>query len=190
MDELEDILSPTGPCVSVDGELSDAGKELRRKEHDTVRRVERDIENKFQFNTAIAAMMELVNTLYTTKDDLHGSADGPRLVSSAISSLLVTLSPIAPHICEELWSRMGYTRALATEPWPRHDPEALKTSEVTVVVQVNGKLRGQISVAADATSKDIETQALNDQNVARHIEGKNIVKTIVIPGKLVNVVVR
>ena len=190
VDELEDILSPTGPCVSVDGELSDAGKELRRKEHDTVRRVERDIENKFQFNTAIAAMMELVNTLYTTKDDLHGSADGPRLVSSAISSLLVTLSPIAPHICEELWSRMGYTRALATEPWPRHDPEALKTSEVTVVVQVNGKLRGQISVAADATSKDIETQALNDQNVARHIEGKNIVKTIVIPGKLVNVVVR
>ena len=190
VDELEGILSPTGPCVPADGELSDAGRELRRKEHDTVRRVERDIENKFQFNTAIAAMMELVNTLYTTKDDLHGSADGPRLISSAISSLLVTLSPIAPHICEELWARMGYTRALAAEPWPRHDPEALKTSEVTVVVQVNGKLRGQISVAADASSEDMEAQALNDQNVARHIEGKNIVKIIVIPGKLVNVVVR
>jgi leucyl-tRNA synthetase len=190
VDELADILSPTGPCVSVESELTDAGRELRRKEHDTVRRVERDIENKFQFNTAIAAMMELVNTLYTTKDDLRGSADGPRLLSSAISSLLVTLSPIAPHICEELWARMGYTRTLAAEPWPRHDPEALKTSEVTVVVQVNGKLRGQISVAADASSEDMEAQALNDQNVARHIEGKNIVKIIVIPGKLVNVVVR
>jgi leucyl-tRNA synthetase len=85
---------------------------------------------------------------------------------------------------------MGYTRTLAAEPWPRHDPEALKTSEVTVAVQVNGKLRGQITVAAEASSEDIQAQALNDQNVARHIEGKNIVKIIVIPGKLVNVVVR
>jgi leucyl-tRNA synthetase len=190
VDELEDVLSPVGPCVAVDGTLTEPEAELRRKEHDTVRRVERDIENKFQFNTAIAAMMELVNTLYTTKDDVRQSANGPRLLSSAISSLLVALSPIAPHICEELWARMGYTRTLAAEPWPAHDPEALKTSEVTVVVQVNGKLRGQICVAADATSQEIQDQALNDQNVARHIEGKNIVKIIVIPGKLVNVVIR
>jgi leucyl-tRNA synthetase len=190
VDELDGILEPVGPCAAVDGSLSEAEAELRRKEHDTVRRVERDIENKFQFNTAIAAMMELVNTLYTTKDEVRAAASGPRLLSSAISSLLVALSPIAPHICEELWARLGYTRTLALEPWPVHDPEALKTSEVTVVVQVNGKLRGQISVAADATSEDIQSQALNDQNVARHIEGKNIVKIIVIPGKLVNVVVR
>ena len=190
VDELEDILSAAGPCAVVDGPLSEAEAELRRKEHDTVRRVERDMENKFQFNTAIAAMMELVNTLYATKDEVRGSANGPRLLSSAISSLLVALSPIAPHICEELWTRLGYTRTLALEPWPTHDPEALKTNEVTVVVQVNGKLRGQISVAADASSEDIQAQALNDQNVARHIEGKSIVKIIVIPGKLVNVVVR
>jgi leucyl-tRNA synthetase len=190
VDELEDILSAVGPCAVVDGPLSEAEAELRRKEHDTVRRVERDMENKFQFNTAIAAMMELVNTLYATKDEVRGSANGPRLLSSAISSLLVALSPIAPHICEELWTRLGYTRTLALEPWPTHDPEALKTNEVTVVVQVNGKLRGQISVAADASSEDIQAQALNDQNVARHIEGKSIVKIIVIPGKLVNVVVR
>ncbi len=190
VDELEDVLSPVGPCAAVSGALTEAEAELRRKEHDTVRRVERDIENKFQFNTAIAAMMELVNTLYATKDEVKGSANGPRLLSSAISSLLVALSPIAPHICEELWARLGYTRTLALEPWPAHDPEALKTSEVTVVVQVNGKLRGQISVAAEASSEDIQAQALNDQNVVRHIEGKNIVKVIVIPGKLVNVVVR
>jgi len=189
-DELEGTLSAVGPCAGVDGPLTAAEAELRRKEHDTVRRVERDIENKFQFNTAIAAMMELVNTLYATKDEVRGSANGPKLLSSAISSLLVALSPIAPHICEELWARLGYTRTLALEPWPAHDPEALKTNEVTVVVQVNGKLRGQISVAAEASSEDIQAQALNDQNVARHIEGKNIVKVIVIPGKLVNVVVR
>jgi len=190
VDELDDVLSPVGTCVGVEGTLGEAEAELRRKEHDTVRRVERDNENKFQFNTAIAAMMELVNTLYATKDDLRASKNGPRLLSSAISSLLVTLSPIAPHVCEEIWDRMGYTRTLAAEPWPAHDPEALRTSEVTVVLQVNGKLRSQITVAADATAEEIETQAMNDQNVSRHIEGKTIVKTIVIPGKLVNVVVR
>ena len=190
VDELEDVLSSVGTCVSVEGTLSQAEAELRRKEHDTVRRVERDIENKFQFNTAIAAMMELVNTLYATKDDLRGSAHGPRLLSSAISSLLVTLSPIAPHVCEEIWDRMGYTRNLAAEPWPAYDLDALKTDEVTVVLQVNGKLRSQITVAADASQEDIQSQAMNDQNVSRHIEGKTIVKTIVIPGKLVNVVVR
>ncbi|GAB1400695.1 hypothetical protein MASR1M66_21500 [Aminivibrio sp.] len=107
VDELEDLLSAVGPCAAVDGPLSEAEAELRRKEHDTVRRVERDIENKFQFNTAIAAMMELVNTLYATKDEVRGGANGPRLLSSAISSLLVALSPIAPHICEELWGRHG-----------------------------------------------------------------------------------
>ncbi len=190
VDELEDVLSPVGACVDVAGSLSEPEAELRRKEHDTIRRVERDMENKFQFNTAIAAMMELVNTLYATKDDLRTSANGPRLLSSAISSLLVALSPIAPHICEEVWARMGYPRTLAVEPWPKHDPEALKTNEVTVVLQVNGKLRSQISVAADADSEEIQNQAMNDQNVARHIEGKTIVKIIVIPGKLVNVVVR
>jgi len=174
----------------VTGTLGEAEAELRRKEHDTVRRVERDIENKFQFNTAIAAMMELVNTLYATKDDLRGSAHGPGLLSSAISSLLVTLSPIAPHVCEEIWDRMGYTRTLAAEPWPVYDPEALKPDEVTAVLQANGKLRSQITVAADATQEEIQSQAMNDQNVSRHIEGKTIVKTIVIPGKLVNVVVR
>jgi leucyl-tRNA synthetase len=190
VDELEGILSPVGTCVAARGVLGDAEEELRRKEHDTVRRVERDIENKFQFNTAIAAMMELVNTLYAVKDEAATTENGPRLLSSAISSILVLLSPIAPHICEELWARMGYTRTLAAEPWPRHDPEALKTREVTVALQVNGKLRGQISVAADAGSEEIQTLALNEQNVARHIEGKTIVKIIVIPGKLVNVVVK
>ena len=83
---------------------------------------------------------------------------------------------------------MGHERSLTVEPWPTHDPDALKTSEVTVAVQVNGKLRGQISVAADASNEDIQATALGDQNVERHLEGKTIVKVIVIPGKLVNVV--
>lgn len=85
---------------------------------------------------------------------------------------------------------MGHTRPLAAEPWPRHDPEALITREVTVALQVNGKLRGQVSVSADASDEAVQATALNDQNVVRHIEGKTIVKVIVIPGKLVNIVVR
>ncbi|NLY40189.1 MAG: leucine--tRNA ligase, partial [Desulfovibrionales bacterium] len=189
-DEMMTVLTPVGPCAAINSTLTDAEAELRRKEHDTVRRVGRDMENKFQFNTAIAAMMELVNTLYATKDTLRTTAQGQRILSSAISSLLVTLSPIAPHICEELWQRMGYARSMTTEPWPVFDPEALKTSEVTVVVQVNGKLRGQITVAADAPGHEIEKIALADPNICRHIEGKTIAKTIVIPGKLVNVVAR
>jgi leucyl-tRNA synthetase (EC 6.1.1.4) len=118
VDELEDVLSPVGACVDVAGSLSEPEAELRRKEHDTIRRVERDIENKFQFNTAIAAMMELVNTLYATKDDLRTSANGPRLLSSAISSLLVALSPIAPHICEEVWARWDTPGLWPSSPGP------------------------------------------------------------------------
>ncbi|GAB1408928.1 leucine--tRNA ligase [Desulfovibrionales bacterium] len=190
VDEMMAVLTPVGSCAAIHSPLSDAEAELRRKEHDTVRRVGRDMDNKFQFNTAIAAMMELVNTLYATKDAVRTTAQGQRVLSSAISSLLLTLSPIAPHICEELWQRMGYARSLVTEPWPVFDPEALKTSEVTVVVQVNGKLRSQITVAADALADEIEKSALDDPNIQRHIEGKTIAKVIVIPGKLVNVVVR
>ena len=190
VDELEGVLSPVSPCVAAPGALNAAEAELRRREHDAVRRAERDIENKFQFNTAIAAMMELVNALYTLKDELRTSPNGPLLLSSAVSSLLAILSPIAPHICEELWARLGHAGGLTGQPWPVHDPEALKTAEVTIAIQVNGKLRGQISVAAGAGEEEVRSLALKDPNVTRHIEGKNIVKVIVIPEKLVNVVVR
>jgi leucyl-tRNA synthetase len=190
VDDLADVLSPVSPCLDCSASLSPAEAELRRKEHDTVRRVERDIENKFQFNTAISAMMELVNTLYVTKDELRTSPNGPRLLSSAISSLLVTLSPIAPHICEELWTRMGHTEILSRRSWPVYDPEALKTSEITIVIQVNGKLRSRINVDAGTPKEELQALALEDPNITRHIEGKNIVKVIVVPEKLVNVVVR
>ena len=190
VDELEGVLFPVFPCVAAPGALNAAEAELRRREHDAVRRAERDIENKFQFNTAIAAMMELVNALYTLKDELRTSPYGPLLLSSAVSSLLAILSPIAPHICEELWARLGHAGGLTGQLWPVHDPEALKTAEVTIAIQVNGKLRGQISVAAGAGEEEVRSLALKDPNVTRHIEGKNIVKVIVIPEKLVNVVVR
>lgn len=190
VESLKESLTAVAPCSPIAGVLSDAEAELRRKEHDVVRRVERDIENKFQFNTAIASMMELINTLYAVKDELQKSPHGPTLLSSALSSVLVILSPIAPHICEELWATMGHSQSLVHELWPVYDPEALKTNEITVVIQVNGKLRSHISVAADASSETVQDLALRDKNIVRYIEGKNIVKVIVVPGKLVNVVVK
>ncbi len=110
-------------------------------------------------------------------------------MSSAVATMLTVLSPIAPHICEELWQATGHTGLLIDQPWPAHDPAALVTDEVEIVVQVNGKLRGKLSVARDATKDDVEKAALAEANVVKHIEGKTVRKVIVVPGKLVNVVV-
>jgi leucyl-tRNA synthetase len=187
-EDLADSLTPTGPCIRIAEELTGPEKELRFKEHDTVRRVTRDIENKFQFNTVIAAAMEMVNELYHARDELLATANGPALLSSALSTVLTVLSPMAPHICEELWGKMGYTTPLSAQPWPEYDPEALKKDEVTLIVQVNGKLRSRIAVPADCSREDAEKAALNDPNTQKHTAGKTVRKVIVVPGKLVNVV--
>ena len=133
--------------------------------------------------------MELVNFLYANVEALRTEPKGGKAVSSAMSSLLTVLSPIAPHICEELWQAMGHTTLLLHQSWPSHDPAALVTDEVEVVVQVNGKLRGKISVARDAAKDAVEAAALAEQNVVKHIAGKTVRKVIVVPGKLVNIVV-
>ncbi len=190
VDELANILSPVGPCAPINGTLTLAERELRRKEHDTVRRTIADLDNKFQFNTAIAALMELVNALYLAKDDLRTSPCGPQVLSSAVATVLTVLAPFAPHLAEELWQRLGYTTLLAESPWPTYDPAALVVDEITVVVQVNGKLRGQVIAPANATDEELERLALADPNIRRHLEGKHRVKVIVVPRKLVNVVVR
>ena len=190
VDELAPSLEPLGPCADLDPEsLSDASRDLRRKEHATVKKVGGDISAHFQFNTAIAAVMELVNAMYLAKDELVKTDDGRMVLSSAVSSTLTVLSPVAPHICEELWSLLGYGDLLSEAAWPEYDEEALAVDEVTVVVQVNGKLRGKVVVAADASKEAIEQAALVEENVVKHIEGKTVRKVIVIPGKLVNVVV-
>jgi len=186
--DLENELSPIGPCAVPGMELSAKARDLRRKEHETIMRVTRDMGERFHFNTAIAAIMELINELYTAKDELKGTEDGRFALSSAVSSALIALSPAAPHICEELWQRLGYGTPLAQRPWPEHDEEALKADEITVVVQVNGKLRGRIQSAPDAPREDLEAKALAEDNVKRHLDGKAVKKIIVVPGKLVNVI--
>jgi len=190
VDDLMPVLSPVGACAAMDGAALDgATRDLRRKEHQTVQKVQRDIMANFQFNTAIAAVMELVNALYLAKDELAGTAHGARALSSAISSALVVLSPVAPHICEELWQRMGYASPLASEPWPVHDEAALAVDEITVIVQVNGKVRGRVNVPADASAEQMQALALAEPNVGKHLEGHTVRKVITVPGKLVNIVV-
>ncbi len=180
-------IAPCAPVAEL-GELSPAAKDLRRREHDTVRKVTRAMENKFQFNTAIAALMELVNEMYAQKDALLGAPEGPLVLSSALSTVLTLLSPVAPHMCEELWGLMGHGGQLATLPWPGYDEAALEQDEIELVVQVNGKVRGRLTVSAALDQEAVRQVAMTHENVVRHLEGKSIKKLIVVPGKLVNVV--
>ncbi|MBG0789414.1 MAG: leucine--tRNA ligase [Desulfovibrionaceae bacterium] len=186
VEDLEPVLTPEVPTTFTDP-ASDTAKELRFKEHDTIRRATRDIENEFQFNTVIAAIMELVNELYQVKDGLRETE--PKALSSAIATALTLLSPVAPHICEELWEAMGHADRLTDQPWPAFDEKALVKDEVTLVVQVNGKVRGKFQAPNNAPKDEAEKIALSLENVAKYTEGKAVRKVIVIPNRLVNIVV-
>ena len=189
VEELGNALAPVAACSATAADATtDAARETRMKEHATVRKAGEDIRDRFQFNTAIAAIMELVNTLYLTRDELAASEEGRKVLSSAVATVLTLLSPITPHLSEELWAQTGHAASLTDEPWPQWSEEALARDTVTVIVQVNGKLRGKVEVAADAPKDVVETEALAEPNVARHLEGMTVRKVVVIPGKLVNVV--
>jgi leucyl-tRNA synthetase len=169
-----------------DPALLDAGqRELRRRTHTTIAKVGDDIGRRYKFNTAIAAAMELVNALSDFSDD---SPQGRGVSRECIEVIVLVLAPIVPHICHALWQALGHSEELMDTPWPRFDPDAVIRDTVELVVQVNGKKRGEISVGQDADSSDIEEQALKNANVARFI-GDGVKKVIVVPGKLVNIVV-
>ncbi|MFO7717821.1 MAG: class I tRNA ligase family protein, partial [Desulfohalobium sp.] len=170
------------------GEISKTAAALRRKEHATVQKVTADMEKKFQFNTAIAAVMELVNEMSSARETLLASEPDRHILGSALATTLTLLAPMTPHICEELWGRLGHETPVGRTDWPTYDPAALQQEEVEIVVQVNGKLRGKLAVAADAAKETIQEAALAHENVQHHISGKAIKKVIVVPGKLVNVV--
>ena len=168
------------------GALTDAQKAVRRQIHQTIQKVSDDVGRRHTFNTAIAANMELLNTLYKFADD---SDNGRSIRQEALTAIILMLVPIVPHICDRLWQELGHREALVTVAWPQFDKSALQLDELQLVVQVNGKLRGKISVAADAGKEQVEAAACNDVNVQRFIAGKTIRKVIVVPKKLVNIVV-
>ena len=173
------------PPVKSDS-LNDEQRVLRRKTHHTIAKVSDDIGRRYTFNTAIAVTMELLNAVnrYEVK-----SAEDRAVVHEALEAVVLVLSPIVPHICHTLWHVLGHASAPVDERWPSFDETALQQDLIEIIVQVNGKLRGRISVAPDADRDSISALALADKNVQRFVADKVVRKTIVVPGRLVNVVV-
>ncbi|MCE8041729.1 leucine--tRNA ligase [Halomonas daqingensis] len=166
--------------------LNDDQRELRRKTHETIKKASDDIGRRTTFNTAIAAVMELTNALSRFED---ASPQGLAVAREAVEACVLLLAPITPHACHALWRELGHTEPAIDAAWPQLDESALERDTIELVVQVNGKLRARIEVAADAPKEAIETDAFAAENVQRHIEGKTVRKVIVVPGKLVNIVV-
>ncbi len=171
--------------VAVDA-LTGKQRDLRRKTHQTIAKVSDDIGRRYTFNTAIAATMELLNAV--NRHQVESEQDRA-VVREALEAVVKVLSPIVPHICHELWYVLGHSSALVDERWPEFDETALQQDKIEIIVQVNGKLRGRISVESDADTETISALALADENVQRFVAGKEVRKTIVVPGRLVNVVV-
>ena len=196
-----------GAGIELSGsELNDAERELRRKTHETIRRVTVDIEERQHLNTAVSALMELVNHLYSFSEGTRVGAPGRReseavavdeaervetiaVVKEALEALVLMLSPFAPHTAEELWERLGHEGGVVAAGWPRFDETAARAQEIVVPVQVNGKLRGRVTVPADANEDQLREAALADPGVQVHTQGRTVRKVIVARGRLVNVVV-
>jgi leucyl-tRNA synthetase len=169
-------------------ELTGQAKKLYRKTHQTINRVTRDIEGRFHFNTAISAVMELVNEMYSIdvdkKDDIL-----LQVMKFALETTVLLLSPVVPHFAEELWQILGHQKSVIDESWPSFREDALKTDNLLIVVQVNGKLRSRLTLPADITEDAIKEIALADERVQSFIQDKPIRKVIVVKKKLVNIVI-
>jgi leucyl-tRNA synthetase len=182
--------------------LGDDERALRRKTHDTIRRVTGDLYPRVHLNTAISAVMELVNELYLFCERAEARAPARRdaaaarlrpetaaVLKEAIEALVLMLSPFAPHMVEELWERLGHAGGVVAAGWPAFDPEVAKAEEIVVPVQVNGKLRARLTVPADSTEEQLRALALADSAVQAHTQGRRVIKVVIARGKLVNVVV-
>jgi len=171
--------------------ISDGAKKLRQKTHQTIKKVTEDIEQRFHFNTAISAIMELVNEVYKFKLEEKHREEGDILVSrETLETIVRLLSPITPHLSEELWQEMGYRESIYLQPWPKYDVKLLEEEEKLIVIQVNGKLRGRLLVPASYDNEKIKNEALSLPKIKEKIEGKKIVKIITVSGKLINIVIK
>jgi len=159
---------------------------LRRQLHETIQKVGDDYGRRHSFNTAIAALMELLNHVAKFNDM---SDQGRAVRHEALQAMVLLLNPVTPHVSHKLWQVLGHPETLLEDvPFPRADPAALVRDALTLAVQVNGKLRGTIKVAPDAAREAVEAQALAEPGVARFLEGQSVRKVIVVPGKIVNIV--
>jgi leucyl-tRNA synthetase len=163
--------------------FSKTDKDLRRAIHTAIKEISEDLEGDYQFNTAISELMKLSNALGDNK------CFASPIYREGIETLLILLSLFAPHLSEELWQALGHSQSIHLQPWPKVDPTALIVDEITLVIQILGKTRGTIQVPASADKSTLETLALESEIAQRYLEGKEIKKVIVVPGKLVNFVV-
>jgi leucyl-tRNA synthetase len=183
-----------GASPSADGKHTDtlvpAARAIQRKLHQTIKRVSTDFQGRWHFNTCIAAIMELVNDVYSAEDARAAGEIPPSLIAEVQCNIALLLAPMAPYLAHELWEMAGQTTNLLKAPWPKYDPALAAEDEIEIPVQVNGKLRGLVLVSAATTNEQIEQAALANEKVKAAIAGKQVVKVIVVPKKLVNIVVR
>lgn len=166
---------------------SDHDKELYYVLNTSIKKVTDDLGDRFNFNTAISAIMILVNELYRYKAE---GEINEKLLKDVLDKLILLLSPFVPHIAEEMWQHLGHDKSLAEEPWPAFNPEALVKDEIEIVIQINGKVKGKIFVAKDLDNEELMAEALKNSDVQELLEGKLLVKTIPVKGKLLNYVVK
>jgi leucyl-tRNA synthetase len=178
-------------------ECNDTERAIRRKTHDTIRRVTVDIEERMHLNTAVSSLMELVNELYAFSERDSGDSSQPHsgrpqtlaVAREAMDALVVMISPFAPHTAEELWQMLGHTTGLTRAAWPAFDPEVAKAQEVVVPVQINGKVRARLTTPAGLADDELKERTLADPAVQSHIAGKKVIKVVVGKGPLVSVVI-
>ncbi len=183
--------------------LDDADRALRRKTHETIKRITSDIYPRVHLNTVVSALMELVNQLYayvegrgirlSRKSDEPTTIERPEtlaVLKEAVEALVLLMSPFTPHLSEELWEMLGHREGVVAAGWPVSDPEAAKAEELVIPVQVNGKVRARLTVATDISEDDLRSAALAHPQIATYTAGKQVERVVVVSGKLVGIVVK
>jgi leucyl-tRNA synthetase len=183
-----DLIRDAKPFNGSPDQLEEGFRDLFRKTQASIKKVTTDIEDRFHFNTAISAVMELVNTMYGISPD-EKKTQNIEVMRLAMESVALLLSPIVPHFSEELWEALGFDTSILLAPWPTYREDALVKDELLIVVQVNGKLRSRFNIDSDADDDTLKEMALLDERVQKFIEGKPVKKIIVVKRKLVNIVV-
>ncbi len=194
VDQWSGSIKDSAPAASLDAAGFDAAeRRLRRKTHETIKRVTVDVEQRIHLNTAVSALMELVNGLYAFSETAQKGgavrAQSLSVLREAIEALMVMISPFAPHMAEELWEGTGHTGGIEKASWPSFDEAVARADEIVVPVQVNGKLRSRLTVPAETAESELRERALADPAVRPHIDGKTIKSVVIVKGKLINVVV-
>jgi len=187
------IIAGSYPLDYSAADLAPAARKVLRKLHQTIRRITEDFRGRWHFNTSVAGLMELLNECNSAQEIFapNGGAAVPRAFLADVQrKLVLLLAPFAPHLAHELWEMLGEKGILLRTPWPKYDPELAKEEEVEIPVQINGKLRGLIVVPVDSSKGVIHERALSDEKIKSAIAGKQVVKVIVVPGRLANIVVR